>query len=187
MVRTPMRTPVTTNTAPLPPWLQQPGLFSARPVNAADADSAVRRWVDVTDSMTSAIARHFGDDPAVRVLHSGSAELHAWEHQLLQNAATATTFARHIVLCIDTRPVLAARSVTCSILVQQELTALRETPLARRLFESDLWQRYTPAQPLLTGDGTYGRACGWRYDNGNSTHTLLVEEYFLPPLLAATG
>ncbi|MEM9620919.1 MAG: hypothetical protein AAF993_04670 [Pseudomonadota bacterium] len=187
-----------------PGWLSDPALFHALPVPQTRIDPVHIPWVDLAESMTAAIATRFGAAPTVQVHYSGTAELFAWESNLLQLPPSKVKpdvgFARQISLMIPSAqetnspdpvsaldpepgtalfPVLAARSVTCCPDIEAELTGLHQTPLARRLFESSDWQRHGEAQPLRQGSLT-GRACQWRFQPTGKF--LLVEEFFLADL-----
>ncbi len=172
-------------------WLTQPRKFDAHQVNLSELSAANRDWLQVEDSMTAAIAAHFDTAPVVNVHFSGPSPLLAWEAKLLQATAAqgGRGFARQITLTVNDLPVLAARSVCCTRQVEQELTELRTTPLAQRLFIADQWTRYTPTIPLRIQPGPgceayYGRVCGWQLTAQAATaQTLLVQEYFLPDLL----
>lgn len=173
-------------------WLSEPARFQADTIVMGDIATAYHPWITLSGSMTAAIASNFQQAPSVKLHYSGSSPLLDWETTLLNAGVAAETsrptasktqaFARQITLLINKDEVLAARSVTCCPVIQQELTELRQLPLATRLFESPDWQRLGEPQVLQgTDQGLTGRVCCWQFQP--SGNMLLVEEFMLAPLL----
>ena len=158
---------------------------TATPLNQGSSTSKnppsnAEYWLNLTSSMTQAVAEKFARMPAVTVLgevveQPTSAELQRLEQQ-------GDVFARHILLCIDNKPLVMARTVTpTSSPDVKALKGLLERPLAELLFSDERWQRRGSLQPLILANGIFGRSCLWHQSNVSDSG-LLVEEFFLPGL-----
>lgn len=137
-------------------------------------------WLNLTSSMTQAIADKFAQMPVVSILGEDIEQPTAVE--LKRFAKPEPVFARHILLCIDDIPLVMARTVTPSSSPDvKALRGLLDRPLAELLFSDERWQRQDALQPLVLANGMCGRSCLWRQSNVSGSG-LLVEEFFLPGL-----
>jgi len=137
-------------------------------------------WLNLTSSMTQAIAAKFTQMPVVLVLGEEVELPTAVESQRIDQQGPV--FARHILLCIENKPLVMARTVTpVSSPDVSALKGLLERPLAELLFADERWQRQGTLQPLILANGLFGRSCLWRQSNVAESG-LLVEEFFLPGL-----
>ena len=142
--------------------------------------SSAEYWLNLTSSMTQAIAYKFTQMPLVNVLGEEveaptTVEIQRFDQQ-------GPVFARHILLCIDNKPLMMARTVTpASSPDVSALKGLLERPLAELLFSDTKWQRQDALQTLVLANGLFGRSCLWRQSNVAESG-LLVEEFFLPGL-----
>lgn len=153
-------------------WLHNASVETSKTdVHAADLSP----WLQLTTSLTKALAHEFAADPGLIVLGEGVEQGHDWERESL--GASDQIYARHIALTIDQEPVVLARSVTIPGVGMEALTNLRNRPLAELLFEDPQWRR-NPAKLLLRlGDGSPGRGCFWQ--NQQLGAMLVVQEFFL--------
>jgi len=145
-------------------------------------------WVNVPGSMTRAIASSCGQQPRVDVRQESPGRASRWEAQLIDKHPGCAVYTREISLRVGDNAVLVARSITpAGSAVEPLLRGLGSRPLAELLFTDPRWRRHR--QPLAVygddGDGLPGRVCVWTF-GGRRPGTLLVAEYFLPPLLALT-
>ena len=146
----------------------------------ANPPSGGEYWLNLTSSMTQAIAAKFTQMPVVLVLGEEVEQPTAVESQRIDQQGPV--FARHILLCIENKPLVMARTVTpVSSPDVSALKGLLERPLAELLFSDRSWQRQDALQPLVLANGMLGRSCLWRHSN-NPESGLLVEEFFLPGL-----
>lgn len=140
--------------------------------------------------MTDQIERVLGQAPQVRRSFEGTDRLYDWERRVLSLPGATRVYAREIRLAVGGDEVLWARSLAAlNGPAASMLRTLYSEPLAQVLFTDERWTRCGSPVGLSTGWGTQrlvGRACRWQ----QVTHPrawLLVEEYFLPPLLQTTG
>ncbi len=130
--------------------------------------------------MTQAIAKKHSQMPVVIVLGETTEQPTPVELKRLEQPGPV--FARHILLCIDNKPLMMARTVTPALSPDvSALKGLLERPLAELLFSDTKWQRQDALQPLVLANGLFGRSCLWRQSNVAESG-LLVEEFFLPGL-----
>ena len=154
--------------------------FNRDQSTATHPPSGADYWLNLTSSMTQAIADKFTQMPQVNVLSEEVEEPTAIELQRFDQLGPV--FARHILLCVDNKPLMMARTVTpASSPDVSALKGLLERPLAELLFSDKSWQRQDALQPLVLANGMLGRSCLWRHSN-NPESGLLVEEFFLPGL-----
>lgn len=148
-----------------------------------------RSWIGLNSSMTREIGRVLGVPPEVVPLHEGSDRLSRWEAEWLGVPARRPAYAREVALTVKGELAMLARSLTDpDDPMAGVLRRLQRTPLAEVLFQDSRWQRQGEPVPLLWRAGSvaiYGRACLWRR-RGRRPGRVLVEEYFLAPLLAST-
>ncbi len=137
--------------------------------------------------MTRTIAEVAGSQPQVALSYQGPDRLRAFEARALGAAVGHPVWAREIVLVVGEQDMLQARSVTTlDDPTLPMLKGLGHAPLAEVLFVDPRWRRPGAAQALAaqragaTGQSLSGRQCLWQRRGGGR---LLVEEYFLPPLL----
>jgi chorismate-pyruvate lyase len=147
-----------------------------------------RRWIELNSSMTREIGSVFGVPPEVVLLGEGFDRLSRWEADWLRVPARRPAYVREVALTVQGELAMLARSVTASNDPMADvLRRLKRTPLAEVLFQDSRWQRQGKPLPLLwrTRPTTiYGRACLWQR-RGRHPGRVLVEEYFLAPLLAS--
>jgi chorismate-pyruvate lyase len=137
-------------------------------------------WLSLTSSMTQAIAEKHSQMPVVIVLSETTEQPTSVELDRLEQSGPV--FARHILLCIDNKLLLMARTVTANSSPDvAALKGLLERPLAELLFSDDRWQRQGELQSLILANGLPGRSCLWRQSNAPESG-LLVEEFLLPGL-----
>lgn len=151
----------------------------------SDIPPAARIWVDVPGSMTAAIGKFLGQAPEVEPVREGPSRGALWE-SLLLDSGRRTLYAREVVLSVKARPVLLARTLT--LLDDPAVRVLRQLqrqPLAEVLFRDRRWQRVFPPFALEMRDRARrvpGRVSLW-WNRATPHSRLLVEEFFLPPLL----
>jgi chorismate-pyruvate lyase len=148
----------------------------------------MRRWIELTGSMTRSIADALCEVPVVHPQFEGPARLAPWEQRLLGSKAAAG-YAREVVLTVAENPVLSARTV--SQLHDPALEVIRKLgsrPLAQLLFDDPRWVRGSAPIPLVElGQRRLGRTCLWRAARltGRRTESrILVSEFFEPGLSA---
>jgi len=142
-------------------------------------------WVSVPDSMTRAIADTLGRQPEVTIRLEGPSRPNVLERRLLALGTGSRVQTREISLSVAGQSVLIARSITpMKSAVVPQLKGLGRKPLAELLFQDPRWQRQRrPLAIHCANTALPGRACVWEYQ-GRRRGRLLVEEYFLPVLLA---
>jgi len=136
--------------------------------------------------MTRSIAETLHEMPVVHPGLEGPAPLAPWERRLLGIEALAG-YAREVVLTVDERPVLSARTV--SRLGDPALEVIRRLgtrPLAQLLFDDPRWVRGSPPIPVIElGQRRIGRTCVWRaarLGGRRAESRILVSEFFEPGL-----
>ncbi len=137
--------------------------------------------------MTREIGSVVGVPPEVVLLSEGSDRLSRWEAEWLRVPARRPAYVREIALTVQDELTMLARSVTAfNDPMANVLRRLQQTPLAEVLFQDSRWLRQGKPVPLLWRArpvAIYGRACLWQR-RGRHPGRVLVEEYFLAPLLA---
>ena len=143
----------------------------------------LRPWLQLATSLTQKLGQAVGTKPGLILLGEGLEQGNAWESETLGTADRI--YARHIALTINDNPVVLARSITTQGAGMNALTGLRTRPLAELLFEDPLWQRDRAIQYLRLTDQIPGRSCYWHHQQ--LAAGLIVQEFFLPNLIAAIG
>jgi chorismate-pyruvate lyase len=135
--------------------------------------------------MTQAIADALGGQPEVTLRLEGPSRPNPLERQLLALQTGGRVQTREISLTVAGRSALIARSITpMKSAVVAQLKGLGRKPLAELLFQDPRWQRRRPPLAIqCVNTALKGRASVWEH-RGQRTGRLLVEEYFLPVLLA---
>jgi chorismate-pyruvate lyase len=146
-------------------------------------------WIRLNSSMTREIGRALGKHPEVHLLKEGPDRISRWEAEQLGLPARGRAYAREVALTVQGQLALLARSLADpDDPVAGVLRRLQRTPLAEVLFQDSRWQRKGAPLPLrwrAKSGVIYGRACLWQRRGRQPGH-VLVEEYFLAPLLAAS-
>ncbi len=139
--------------------------------------------------MTREIGRVLGKRPEVHLLKEGPDRVTRWEAERLGLPARGRAYAREVALTVQVQLALLARSLADpDDPVAGVLRRLQRTPLAEVLFQDSRWQRQGAPLQLRWRAGSgivYGRACLWQR-RGRQPGRVLVEEYFLAPLLASS-
>ncbi len=149
-----------------------------------------RPWIKLPSSMTLEIGRVLGAPAQVHLLFEGRERPARWERKVLSLPARSQAFCREVALVAHGEVAMLARSLTPrDDPFAAELRRLRRKPLAEILFQDARWSR--SGDPLAlrwrTASGpVFGRACLWQRQ-GDWHGSVLVEEYFLAPLLSAEG
>ncbi len=150
--------------------------------------SSCRPWIGLTSSVTREIGRALGRQPEVHLLKEGPDRASRWEAEQLGLPARGRVYAREVALTVEGQLALLARSLADpDDPVAGVLRRLQRTPLAEVLFQDSRWQRQGAPLPLRWRAESriiYGRACLWQR-RGRQPGCVLVEEYFLAPLLAS--
>lgn len=154
--------------------------FERGQATASIPPNSAEYWLNLTTSMTQAIAEKFTQMPLVNMLGEEVEAPTAVETQRL--GQQGLVFARHVLLCINDKPLMMARTVTLASSPDvHALKGLLERPLAELLFSDERWQRQDTLQPLVLANGLFGRSCLWQQSDTPGSG-LLVEEFFLPGL-----
>ncbi|MEM7099711.1 MAG: chorismate lyase [Pseudomonadota bacterium] len=130
----------------------------------------IQPWLDITGSMTQAIADATNLTPYVNITFSGVDTTSNWEQQSFPEVSC---FARQIELKAGDFCCLFARSIAqTESPAALALATLGNRPLADLLFHGD-WQ----AGEITTakrGDDEFGRAVNWHTPDGQ---TIMVQEF----------
>lgn len=135
--------------------------------------------------MTAAIGNFLGQVPGVVPIREGPARGAGWERRLLDSGRRAL-YTREVTLRVKNQPVLLARTLTLlDDPAVKVLRRLQRKPLAEVLFQDRRWQRVFPPLALEMRNQERripGRVSLW-WNLSMPDSRLLVEEYFLHPLL----
>lgn len=151
----------------------------AEPTTVA-TDTKLRRWSELTESMTAAVAQHCGGDVDIRLLSAGLGPVNSWERNCLNLCKEA--YVREIELSVGGVPRLIARSLAAAESpVATYLQGLGQRPLAELLYTDPAWERAVETISLRAPSDLPGRGVLWCHQAHQQK--LLVEEFFLPGLL----
>ena len=151
----------------------------AEPTTVA-ADANLRRWSELTESMTATVAQHCQGPVSIRLLSAGIGTINSWERNSLHLSDEA--YVREIELSVGGIPRLIARSLAAAESpVAAYMQGLAERPLAELLYTDPAWKRAAETIYLQAPNGLPGRGVLWCHHAHQQK--LLVEEFFLPGLL----
>ena len=144
------------------------------------ADANLRRWLELTESMTATVAQHCRGQVSIRLLSAGIGAINSWERTYLN--LTDEAYVREIELSVGGVPRLIARSLAAAESpVAACMQGLAERPLAELLYTDPAWKRATETIYLQAPTDLPGRGVLWCHHVHQQK--LLVEEFFLPGLM----
>ncbi len=148
-----------------------------------------RYWLKVQGSFTRALQRQCHHSFEVHVLREGFARPLPEEARQLNTTPRQMAWIREVSLCGDGQPWVLARTVipvACFRNRNKRLRHIGNKPLGHYLFRRPQWHRDSLltglCKPTAPGQPQLARRSVLR----NGRNTLLVSEYFLPPLYLRT-